>query len=127
MRKDAYSNVYAVSALEPAVKTAAGNGTAIDRQNYDALLFVVNTGAIAGDGDFGVKVQESADNSAWNDAAADDVIGTLPATLEATKAYRLSYIGSKRYARLAVTKGGGTSIALGAVAIQSLPRIAPVA
>lgn len=127
MRKDAYSNVSAVSAIAPAVKTAAADGTTIDRQNFDALLFVVNTGAVAGDGDFGVKVQESADNSEWTDAAADDVLGTVPATLEATKAYRLSYIGSKRYVRLAITKEGGTSIALGAVAIQSLPRIAPVA
>lgn len=127
MRKDAHSNVFTVSAIAPAVKTAAADGTTIDRQNFDALLFVINTGAVAGDGDFGVKVQESTDDSTWTDAAADDVLGSAPATLEANTAYRCSYIGSKRYVRLALTKGGGTSIALGAVAIQSLPRIAPVA
>lgn len=127
MRKDAYSNVSAVPAIVPAVKTAAGDGETIDRKDYDALLFVINTGAIAGDGDFGVKVQESADSSTWTDADADDVLGSAPATLAATSAYRLSYIGSKRYVRLAITKEGGTSIALSAVAIQSLPRIAPVA
>lgn len=127
MRNDAYSNVKAVPAIVPAVKSAEADGSTIDRKGFSSLLFVINTGAIAGDGDFGVKVQDSADGAAWADADAGDVLGTTPATLEATSAYRLSYIGSKRYARLAITKEGGTSIALGAVAILGLPEHAPVA
>ena len=125
--KDAVSNVKAVPAIVPAVKSAAGDGSTIDVQGFGSLLFVVNTGAIAGDGDFGVKVQESANGSDWADAAAVDVQGTIPATLAATSAYRVGYTGSKRYARLALTKEGGTSIALGAVAILGHPAVAPVA
>lgn len=125
--KDLYSNVKAVPAIVPAVKTAAGDGSTVDVQGFGSLLFVINTGAIAGDGDFGVKVQDSANGSDWADAAAVDVQGTIPDTLDATSAYRVGYTGSKRYVRLALTKEGGTSIALGAVAILGHPAVAPVA
>ncbi len=127
MRKDAFSNVSAVQAIVPAVKSAAGDGVTIDRKGYDSLLFVINTGAVAGDGDFGVVVQDSDNGSAWDAASADDVLGSVPATLVASSAYRLSYIGPKRYARVNLTKAGGTSIALGAVAVKGLPHLAPVA
>lgn len=127
MRNDAYSNVAAVPAIVPAVKTAAGDGTTVDRKGYGGVLFVLNTGAVAGDGDFGAKVQDSANGSDWVDADADDVLGVFPATLEANTAYRASYIGKRRYARLALTKEGGTSIAAGAVAVLTLPHMAPVA
>jgi hypothetical protein len=127
MRNDAYSNVAAVQAVVPAVKTAAGDGVSIDRKGYGGLLFVVNTGAIAGAGDFGAKVQESANGTDWADADADDVLGVFPATLVASTVYRASYIGKQRYVRLSVTTAGGTSIALGAVAVLTLPHLAPVA
>lgn len=127
MRNDSYSSVKEAQAIVPAVKTAAADGTTIDRQGFDSLLFIVNTGAISGDGEFGVKLQASADGTTWADADAEDVIGSIPATLAANSAYRVGYIGSKRYARLAVTKAGGTSIALGAVAVLGHPNMAPVA
>lgn len=125
--KDLYSNVKAVPAIVPAVKADTGDGSTIDVQGFGSLLFVVNTGAIVGAGDFGVKVQDSANGSDWADAAAVDVQGSIPATLAANTAYRVGYTGSARYARLALTKEGGTSIALGAVAILGHPAIAPVA
>lgn len=125
---DIHSIVKAVPAIAPAVKTVAGEGSSIDVQGFGSLLFVINTGAIAGDGDFGVEVQDSATGSGdWAAAAAVDVQGTIPATLAATSAYRVGYTGSKRYVRLALTKEGGTSIALGAVAILGHPAVAPVA
>lgn len=128
MRKDSYSNVSAVQALVPAVKTVAGDGATIDMKGYSSLLFVLNTGAVAGDGDFGAKVQEAVTGSGdWADADASDVLGEIPATLAASSAYRVAYIGSKRYVRLALTKEGGTSIAAGAVAILGMPHHAPVA
>lgn len=128
MRNDAYSNVAAVQALVPAVKSAAGDGSTIDRKGYGGVLFVINTGAVAGDGDFGAKVQDSATGSGdWEDAGAEDVLGEFPATLEANSAYRVSYIGKRRYVRLALVKVDGTSIAAGAVAVLTLPHLAPVA
>lgn len=127
--KDSYHNSKVAQAIVPAVATAAANGATIDLQGFGSALFAVNTGAVAGDGDFGVKLQESDTTTSgdFKDVDAADQIGTVPATLEANAAYRVGYIGSKRYVRLATTKAGGTSIALGAVAILGHPAMAPVA
>ncbi|WP_306752721.1 hypothetical protein [Paracoccus actinidiae] len=125
--RDLYSNIAAIPALPPAVQSAAGNGAAIDTLGAGRLAFVVNTGAVAGAGDFGVKLQESDNGSTgWTDVAADQVDSTAPATLAADSAYRLGYRGWKRYVRLALTKGGGTSIAAGAVAVI-VPQSRPAA
>ncbi|HWK14818.1 MAG TPA: hypothetical protein VNS02_10505 [Rhizobiaceae bacterium] len=117
--RDLYSNIGVIQALVPAVKTAAGDGAAIDLLGFNRVAFVVNTGAVAGDGDFGVKVQESDTSTGgdFTDAPADVVDGNAPATLAASSAYKLGYRGHKRFVRLALTKAGGTSIAAGAVAI----------
>lgn len=129
--KDTYHDNKAVQALAPAVVAAAVAGTAIDLAGFDSALFVINTGAIVGAGDFGAKLQESNTtvDGDFTDVAADDKLGTIPATLAANSAYRVGYIGSKRkrYVRVAVTKAGGTSIALAASAVLGHPAIAPVA
>lgn len=125
--KDTYHTTKTAQAIVPAVKSAAADGTAVDTQGFGSLLFVVNSGAIAADGDFGLKVQESADNSTWADADTEVVLGAFPATLEADSTYAVGYVGGKRYARLVLSKAGGTSIALGAIAVLSHPAIAPVA
>ncbi|PZU23790.1 MAG: hypothetical protein DI589_05845 [Shinella sp.] len=129
--KDTYHDNKAVQALAPAVVSAAATGTAIELKGFDSALIVINTGAIVGSGDFAVKLQESDTTTEGDfaDVAAADQLGTLPATLATGTTYRLGYIGSKRkkYVRLAVTKAGGTSIALSAVAILGHPAIAPVA
>lgn len=126
--RDMYSNIGAVLALIPAVKTAAGEGPAIDLKGFNRAAIVVTTGAIAGDGDFGVKLQESdVSNSGFTDADASVVDTNAPATLTADGAFKLGYRGHKRYIRLALTKTGGTSIAAGAVAVLGDPATAPVA
>lgn len=127
--RDLYSNIGAVLALAPAVKSAADTGAAIDLLGFGSVTFVVNTGAIVGDGDFGIKVQESdtTENGDFTDAAAAVVDSSAPATLEASSVYKLGYTGFKRYVRLALTKAGGTSIAAGAVAVLGNPAVSPVA
>jgi len=126
--KDLYSNVKTVPAIVPAVKSAAGDGITVDTRGFGSVIFAVATGAIVSDGDFGLAVQES-DEASANFAAptAGLVTSDAPATLAASSAYRLGYVGSKRYVRLQLTKAGGTSIALGAVAILGTPAVAPVA
>jgi hypothetical protein len=125
--RDLYSNITAIPALAPAVQSAAGNGASIDTLGAGKLAFVVNTGAVAGAGDFGLKLQESDNGSTgWTDVAADQVDSTAPATLAADSAYRLGYRGWKRHVRLALTKAGGTSIAAGAVAVI-VPQSRPAA
>lgn len=126
--KDTHTDNNAVLALSPAVAGAAVTGPAIDLINHDSALFVINTGAVAGSGDFGVKLQESDTTTSadFTDVAPADRLGSVPATLVADRTYQIGYIGSKRkrYVRLAVTKAGGTSIAIGASAVLGHPRIA---
>lgn len=127
--RDLASNIGAVAALAPAVQSAAASGAAIDTLGFNSVAFILNTGAIAGDGDFGVKVQESDTDVSgdFTDADASVVDTTAPASLEATSAYKLGYRGHKRFVRLALTKAGGTSIAAGAVAILGDAASRPVA
>lgn len=130
--KDIYTDFKVVQALAPAVVSAAGNGAAIDTLDFDSLLIVVNTGAIVSSGDFGLKLQESETTTSgdFTDVAAEDQLGTVPATLAANTTYKLGYIRSKwgkRYVRVVLSKAGGTSIALGIVAVLGHPRLAPVA
>lgn len=124
--KDIYHDFAAVPAVASGSKADAANGTAIDLKGFDSALVVVNTGAISGDGDFSFKLQESDTTTSgdFTDVDAADLLGEAPATMEANSAYRLGYIGSKRkrYIRVALTKAGGTSIQLGAVAILGHPE-----
>lgn len=124
--RDLYSNIAATLALAPAVQAAAVQGPAVDLTGTKAVAFVVNTGAIAGSGDFGVTLQESDDGSTgWADVAAAQIDTNAPATLEASSSYRLGYRGFKGHVRLSLTKAGGTSIAAGAVAV-TMPFDRPV-
>jgi hypothetical protein len=125
--RDLFSNIGAVQALAPAVQSAAVDGTAIDLKGVGRVALVVNTGAIAGSGDFGLKLQESDDGSTFADAPASLVDSNAPATLDAASVYRLGYRGWKRYVRLVLTKAGGTSIAAGAVAVLGSVADRPVA
>lgn len=129
MRKDSYSNCFAVASLAAAVQAATLKGTAVDTQGFATALLIVNTGAIVGDGDYTVAMQHSdtTTDGDFANVAADDLLGALPGTLEASKAYRQAYTGKKRYLRAVITKTGGTSIAAGAVFVLGLPHLAPVA
>lgn len=127
--RDLASNIGAIAALAPAVQSAAVNGAAIDLHGFGSVAFILNTGAIVSDGDFGAKVQESDTDVSndFTDAAAAVVDTDAPATLAAASAYKLGYRGHKRFVRLAITKAGGTSIAAGAVAVLGNAAQRPVA
>lgn len=117
--RDLYSNLNAELALAPAVQAAATTGPAIDLQSAIGVTFIVTTGAIAGSGDFGLVIQESDTTEPGDFTAAPAALvdSDAPATLAANAAYRLGYVGFKRYVRLSLTKAGGTSVAAGAVAV----------
>lgn len=127
--RDLASNIGVVASLVPAVQTATLKGTAVDLRGYDSAALVINTGAIAGAGLFDVKLQESdtTTDGDFADVAAANLIGDLPAALEASTVYRQSYIGTKRYIRAVITQQSGTSIAAGAVVVLGNPALAPVA
>lgn len=127
--KDTYHDTKTVASLVPAVQAATLKGSTVDLQGFGSALMVVNTGAIASSGDYGLAMQHS-DTTTDGDFAnvtAADLLGAIPATLEDSKTYRQGYIGKKRYVRAVITKNGGTSIAAGAVFILSDAALAPVA
>ncbi|MBN9241907.1 MAG: hypothetical protein J0I98_03855 [Mesorhizobium sp.] len=125
--RDLYSNIGVAAAIVPAVKSSAADGITVDTKGFSSVAFVVNTGAIVSDGDFGVAVFES-DESSANFGAADAAVvdSNAPATLVASSTYKVGYSGHKRYVRLQLTKAGGTSIACGAVAVLSDAQKRPV-
>lgn len=57
--RDIAHNIAVVQAVAPAVLTATANSGALDLIGFGSAAFVINTGAIAGDGLFTAKVQES--------------------------------------------------------------------
>ncbi|MBN8956819.1 MAG: hypothetical protein J0H17_09600 [Rhizobiales bacterium] len=127
--RDTFHDTKVVASLVPAVQAATLKGSTVDLQGFGSALMAVNTGAIASAGDFGLAMQESdtTTDGDFTNVAAADLLGAIPATLEDSKVYRQSYIGSKRYVRAVITKNGGTSIAAGAVFILGSPALAPVA
>ncbi|MAW86507.1 MAG: hypothetical protein CMJ42_08270 [Phyllobacteriaceae bacterium] len=127
--RDLANNIGAVQAITPAVLSATVTGSALDLQGYESAAVIINTGAIVSAGDFTAKLQESDTTTSGDfaDVAAADLVGTLPAALEADSAYRQGYTGNKRYLRVVITKNGGTSIAAGAVLVKGHPHEAPVA
>lgn len=121
MKRDLVNNIAVEAALVPAVKNSASEtGNPIRLRGFESATLVINTGAIAGDGDFSLKLQHSDTTTGGDfvDVPAAWLIGSLPSTLEENSTYKQGYIGMKEYVRCVLTRAGGTSIALGAVVIK---------
>lgn len=127
--RDIANNIGLVQAIAPQVLSATNTSDPIDLIGFESAAVVVNTGAIAGDGDFTAKLQESDTTTSGDfaDVAAAKLVGAFSATLEADSVEKVGYIGPKRYVRVVLTKNGGTSIAGGAVIVKGHPAEAPVA
>lgn len=127
--KDLHSNISCIAALGAVVVAATATSAAIDLQGFESAEVVVNTGAIAGAGDFTTKLQESDTTTSgdFTDVAAANLLGEFPASLAADSVYRVGYTGAKRYIRTVTTKNGGTSIAAAITVVRGHPHIAPVA
>ncbi len=96
---------------------------------FNSACLVINTGALAGAGDFSIALEESDETTggSFTAVAADHLTGAVPATLAADSVYRLGYVGNRRYIRTVLTHNGGTSLALGAVLVKGHPTETPVA
>lgn len=118
---DLKNNIAAVLALSPAVHSATkADAPIIDLQGAGSATVIVNTGAIAGSGDYTISLRHGDASDLSGDAAAsgDDLLGAFPATLAADTSYAVGYRGGKRYVRVVITKNSGTSIAAGAVIVK---------
>lgn len=118
---DLKNNISAALALSPAVHSATkADASIIDLQGAGSATVIVNTGAIAGAGDYTISLRHGDASDLSGDAAAsgDDLLGAFPATLAADTSYAVGYRGGKRYVRVVITKNSGTSIAAGAVIVK---------
>ncbi|MFE1926530.1 hypothetical protein ACFW91_28715 [Streptomyces asoensis] len=137
MKRAVYNHVRAKATLAVAARTAAANGTAVDRQLsgasgtnewYSSAMLVVHTGTIT-DGTHAITLEVSDDNSSWAAAAAGDIQGSLPsiASTDDDKLYEIGYTGPKRYLRAVATPSGTTTGGVyGATILLGFPNTLPV-
>lgn len=125
--KDIASNIGFAIALAPALYTNSDSGPAISLAGFESAAFIVVTGSSGVAGDFSVTIEEADEEEGdFTEVAADQIDGTLPETLAESTTYKFGYRGFKSWARLSITKNGGTSLAIGAVCIKGHPRNKPV-
>lgn len=137
MKRTVYNHVRAKASLAITTRTAAANGTAVDRQLsgasgtnewYGSAMLVVHTGAIT-DGTHAITLEVSDDNSSWAAAPAADLQGSLPSIGSSNDdaLYEVGYTGTKRYLR-AVTSPSGTTTGgvYGATILLGFPTVLPV-
>lgn len=135
MRSD-ISNTKATKAFAYASRTATGNGEIIDTRGYGALTFVVQLATVttADSSNYFTLTLQHGDDSGLSDGAtvtaATGLLGTNlvinDATTQSDFIGMMGYAGNKRYVRLVATETGTSSAAFSAVAVQTLPHVAPV-
>ncbi len=79
------------------------NNNAVDGANgvAESIVFVGRAHSIV-DGDYAFQMQESDDNSNWNDVP-DDVWFPGPFSIDSTQFLRMGYVGKKKHCRMQVT------------------------
>ncbi len=102
---DLHKSVEYVTSIAPSAYTATVNGTGVD---LSGALDYENEVVFITDGTHTPKIQESDDNTTWNDVDASALVGTL-SNLATNTNQRVKYIGIKRYIRAVVTVGGTPS------------------
>ena len=123
--RDMKNNFDAVNSIDPDDYTADVNGAGIDLRAFDGSAVVFSVGTVT-DGTHTPKIQESDDNSNWNDVNASDQEGSL-VDLASDTNQRVGYKGSKRYVRSVLTIAGATTGAqVAALVVRGIPHHAPV-
>jgi len=127
--RDLRNNLGAAESVRPAVHADSVTGEIVDTRGFDSAMVLVQTGAIAGAGDFTPKLQHSDTTTGGDfaDVESADLLGKFPAILTANGVTRVGYAGPKRYLRAVLTKNGGTSIAASASVVLGHPHQRPVA
>lgn len=120
-------NALNIAAISTNTTTA---GVEIDTQGFEALTFVIETGART-DGTVTPLIQESDTSGSYSGSVGDDDLVGLEvdaALSTAQSRSRIGYVGHKRYVRLSlVSTSVTTGLTAGATAILSSARHNPVA
>lgn len=113
---DLLNTLVAEVGLTPVVATATKTGASIDLQGMRGAMILFDIGqsgdTLSGSVKWTLKIQESADNSAWSDVAAGDIIGpaansvVIDDAAEDETVIGFGYAGTKRYIRGVATATG---------------------
>lgn len=133
--KDMHSNIKVLSAIAPQAvgTTGAANGKLsgiIDRQGFESVEFVYQSGTSASQADTitPVVLEADATNGSFTSAADADLLGTEEAiTLTAAAAKRVGYRGNKRYLKLRLYGLGTATAIVAGAAVLGYPHQKPVA
>lgn len=137
MKRDPLTGKKASDSLTIAQRTAAANGTVVDRQGFFSALIVLIATVFTG-GTHTLKVQESdaTGSGTFTDVPVDDLVwDSTDASIDATGAlivdaagdvgvHMVGYVGTKRYLRV-VRTGTGDAVS-GGIIIADHPRFAGV-
>ena len=123
--KDLAQNVKIDHSLTAVVKAASANGAAIDTQGFQSVTLVADVGAagitLNGSNKFSFSLEDSdapgsgfaaVTNNAFVTGGTVDGSGifqVVDAPAHAAQAYKLGYVGGKRYVRGVVTHAGSHS------------------
>lgn len=116
--KDMHNHLSPQQTLIPAVRTAIVDGAEVDLAGFEGAMFTFDMGTFGGTTPTMTLVLEESDTSGSGYtavAAADYGSGAAPAQITDANDNQIikdSYIGSKRYLRLAITAIGGTAPSL---------------
>lgn len=123
--KDLKNHLDAVNSIDPDDYIATVNGLGVDLQGFEGSAVVFSVGTVT-DGTHTPKIQESDDNSIWNDVVVADQEGTLSVLASDTN-QRVGYKGAKRYLRSVLTISGATTGAqVASLVLRGIPHLAPV-
>lgn len=128
--RDIVHNIKAVVAAPSATRSASFTGDPLDLKGFDSVALIVSTGAVTGDGDITVTIQESDTTTSGDFADVDpDHLqgGPLADPLTANGTTKIGYRGFKRYLRAVLTLNGGTSVTTSATWIMGHAADKPVA
>jgi hypothetical protein len=130
--KDIYNSVALVSAVLPQVATTTAESAAIDLQGFESALAVYHVGQSADTLSATVKITLSLTECDTSDGtftavAAGDYQGTLAlidAAAEDEAAFKVGYLGSKRYIKAGFTFAGthATGTEVSAVVLKGHAR-----
>jgi len=119
--RDISNRTKAVTCQDAKVFTADANGTTVDTQGFESVMFVVNSGiegdTLSGSVKFDFILQESDDDSTFSAVTSSTSVTegsvdssgiflTLDANGETPQTSQIGYIGGKRYVRVKIDATG---------------------
>ena len=131
---DMKSDISVTGAAALTVTTAAVNGQYVDMKGWEALTVAAHMGAISNAGagvSFKLQHSDAVGTATFEDCAAADVIGSIPAIDNTDQASltrgTVGYRGKRRYVRLVATGSASANAIVTPVYIQGRAHSRPVA